>query len=100
MGMIIIPKTIKEDKELPATAKLIYGELATYGTMERGPQFTTVTNEYLAELYGMKKDTVYRLLKKLKDKKYIKIEYENEGTPFKERRIYPLINVYNVRTGW
>ena len=95
--MILIPKIIKLDKDLPATAKLLYGEMFNHVYEDGDEQYVMITNKQLAEMYGMKEDTVYRLLKKLKDRGYIKIGYVNEGTPLKERRIYPLFNAYSQR---
>ncbi len=94
MKTIIIPGLVNGDKDLPANAKLLYGEMFNTDSDERG-MLSRMTNEQLAEICNIKKDTVYRLLRKLSNKGYIRIEYENEGTPFKERKIRLLIGPYD-----
>jgi predicted HTH transcriptional regulator len=93
IGMVHIPKIVKLDQGLPASAKLLYGEMFNHMYDDGDEQYAMITNKQLAEMYGMKEDTVYRLLKKLKDRGYIKIS----DTPLKERKIYPLFNIYSQR---
>ena len=94
MRSMIIPAIVSADRDLPANAKLLYGEMFNreYDAISC---FSIMTNKQLAELCGIKEDTVYRLLRKLSKKGYIRIEYENEGTPFKERKIRLLVGPYD-----
>ena len=94
MRSMIIPAIVSADRDLPANAKLLYGEMFNreYDAISC---FSIMTNKQLAELCNIKEDTVYRLLRKLNKKGYIRIEYENEGTPFKERKIRLLAGPYD-----
>ena len=94
MRSMIIPAIVSADRDLPANAKLLNGEMFNreYDAISC---FSIMTNKQLAELCGIKEDTVYRLLRKLSKKGYIRIEYENEGTPFKERKIRLLVGPYD-----
>ena len=94
MRTIIIPSVVNADRDLPANAKLLYGEMFNkeYDAISC---FSIMSNKQLAELCNIKEDTVYRLLRKLNKKGYIRIEYENEGTPFKERKIRLLVGPYD-----
>ncbi len=94
MRSMIIPAIVSADRDLPANAKLLYGEMFNreYDAISC---FSIMTNKQLAELCNIKEDTVYRLLRKLSKKGYIRIEYENEGTPFKERKIRLLVGPYD-----
>jgi ribosomal protein S25 len=94
MRTIIIPSVVNADRDLPANAKLLYGEMFNREYDEISC-FSIMTNKQLAELCNIKEDTVYRLLRKLNKKGYIRIEYENEGTPFKERKIRLLVDPYD-----
>ena len=94
MRSMIIPAIVSADRDLPANAKLLYGEMFNreYDAISC---FSIMTNKQLAELCGIKEDTVYRLLRKLSKKGYIRIECENDGTPFKERKIRLLVGPYD-----
>lgn len=65
----IIPANIRYDKDLPANAKLLYGEITALCNKNG---FCWATNEHFANLYCVSKTTISLLIKKLIDKGYIK----------------------------
>lgn len=77
----VIPAVIRRDDQLPANAKLLYGDLSAL-TNEAG--YCYASNEYLMGLYGWSDRTVQRLISALEDRGYIRVE-QVQGI---ERRIY------------
>lgn len=77
----VIPAELRRDENLPANAKLLYGDISAL-TSERGYCFAG--NEYLAGLYGWTERSVQRLIAALAGRGYIRVEM----VPGKERRIY------------
>ena len=67
----IIPANVRYDKDLKDKAKLLYGEIVAL-TQRNGECWAT--NNYFAELYGVSKMTISRLIQDLVDKHYISIE--------------------------
>ena len=81
----IIPANVRYDKDLPPMAKLLYGEI-TCLTQKNG--FCWATNAYFAELYGMSKDRISRLIGILEKKGYISVHVErNEKNEVVKRYI-------------
>ena len=66
----IIPANVRYDRDLPANAKLLYGELTALSN-EKG--YCWAGNSYFAELYGVSKETVSRWISFLQGKGYVKI---------------------------
>lgn len=91
----VIPANVRYDKDLPANAKLLYGEITALSN-EKGCCWAT--NQYFAELYGVSIQSVSHWIKTLKDKKYIKIEivYRN-GTKEIDKRIIKITDVRYTR---
>ena len=69
----IIPADVRYDTDLPPMAKLLYGEI-TCLTQKNG--FCWATNSYFAELYGMSKDRISKLIGILEKKGYITVHVE------------------------
>lgn len=112
----VIPAEIRYDKDLKDKAKLLYGEIASL-TQKNGECWAT--NNYFAELYGVSKMTISRLIQDLVDKGYISVEIRyKEGTkeiegryikigiyPYQQNCIYPIyknvednnININNIK---
>ena len=67
----VIPANIRYDKDLKPMAKLLYGEISAL-TQKDGKCWAT--NKYFAELYGLTKETISRLISSLVKKHYITIE--------------------------
>ena len=81
----IIPANVRYDNDLPPMAKLLYGEI-TCLTQKNG--FCWATNAYFAELYGMSKDRISRLIGILEKKGYISVHVErNEKNEVVKRYI-------------
>ncbi|AGW43715.1 putative DNA replication protein [Lactobacillus phage phiLdb] len=68
---IIIPVNVLHDKDLPASAKLLYGEIAALCT-ENGCCWAS--NSYFGSLYKASNKSVSRWIKALLDKNYITSE--------------------------
>ena len=85
----IIPAEVRYDKKLKDKAKLLYGEISA---LCNEYCYCWATNGYFAELYGVSKETISRLLSDLKNQGYIeiKIEYDNQTKQIKRRLIYLL----------
>lgn len=81
----IIPANVRYDKNLKDKAKLLYGEITALCN-EQG--YCWATNSYFAELYGISKETVSRLIKNLADQKYIYIQLEYKNKQIIRRKIY------------
>ena len=74
----IIPANVRYDKDIPANAKLLYGEITALCN-EKG--YCWAGNKYFADLYGASIRSVTRWIKELSDKGYIEIKLIcKEGT--------------------
>ena len=73
----VIPSTVRYDEELSPNEKLIYGEITALSNKNNE---CWATNNYFAQLYNVKIQSVSRWIKHLKDKKYI--DLENFDSPF------------------
>ena len=80
----IIPATIRYDKQLSPTAKLLYGELTALSN-EKG--YCWASNRYFSELYGVSPISISRYISQLKELGYIRITYD-KNTKDQDRRIY------------
>lgn len=81
----IIPANVRYDKDLSPNAKLLYGEITSLCN-EKG--FCWANNNYFMSLYGLSERSIQILLKRLTQKKYIKIVIEKN----KYRKIFILDN--------
>lgn len=81
----VLPADIRYDKKLKDKAKLLYGEITALCN-EKG--YCWASNSYFAELYGVSKETVSRLISNLCDQGYLRVEILYDGKVFKERRIH------------
>lgn len=90
----IIPANVRYDKELPASAKLLYGEITSLCN-EKG--ICWARNEYFADLYDVSKETISRWISKLRDKGYIKVAmfYKKDSKEI-DKRIITISNSYPI----
>ena len=58
----IIPASVRYDERLPPNAKLLYGEITALCNKEGR---CWASNNYFAELYGMTKKSISRLIQQL-----------------------------------
>ena len=81
----ILPASIRYDKNLNSSTKLFYAELTAL-VNEKG--YCWASNGYFAELYDVTKQTISTWVKLLKEKGYIRIQFEYyEGTKNIKRRL-------------
>lgn len=80
----VIPAPVRYDPNLPAAAKLLYGEITA---LCNDTGYCWASNEYFAKLYSTNKTTVQRWMKALEEKGYIfrQVKYK-EGTKQIEKR--------------
>lgn len=71
----IIPANVRYDKDLPANAKLIYGEITALSNAEG---YCWATNSYFADLYECHEKSVSRLISQLEQKGFIRIEIKKD----------------------
>lgn len=82
----VIPADIRYDEELPANAKLLYGEISA---MAAAAGFCWARNSYFASLYHRDKTTISRWLRMLERRGYIRREMQwGEDRTAAQRRIY------------
>lgn len=83
----VIPAQVRYAPEIPAGAKLLYGEISSL-TDQRG--YCYASNAYFAELYGVGVRTVQRWLDALKSAGLIRIADDAGGSD--QRKIYAGVN--------
>ena len=81
----ILPARVRYDRTLPANAKLIYAEIAAK-INEEGYCFCY--NQYFADRFGLKTDTVSSLVKRLEEAEYIQVDVCKGRANSDRRRIY------------
>ncbi len=67
----ILPASVRYDDALPASAKLLYAEVTA---LARTEGYCWAANDYFAKLYGVKADTISRLLGQLEERGYLRRE--------------------------
>ena len=90
----IIPATVRYDNELKDKAKLLFSEI-TCLTNSLG--YCIASNDYFANLYGVSKETISRLINQLAEKEYIKITYEKRGSQITKRMIILSSDIQNCQ---
>lgn len=80
----IIPASVRYDKRLSASAKLLYGEITAL-TFKEG--FCWASNAYFAKLFGVSPRAVRMMIEKLKKSGHIRVVISGVGKS--ERKMYP-----------
>lgn len=79
----VVPATVRYDKKIIPSAKLLYGEITALCN-ERG--FCWATNKYFADLYEVDARTIRRWVQSLIAQKHVRVEIVNET----DRKIFIL----------
>lgn len=89
----VIPADVRYDNQIPANAKLLYGEISALIGSEG---FCFASNQYFADIYGWTPVTVARLVTKLEDAGYIKREIEKDKSgQIVRRKLYLSVSAHD-----
>lgn len=92
----VIPANVRYDNELRPNEKLLYGEISALAN-KTGVCYAN--NEYFSELYDVQVNAISTWIKHLKEKEYIKVEYEYEtGTKEIKKRYISLGGIQKDNT--
>ena len=69
----VIPANVRYDDDIPANAKLLYGEITALCN-DKG--YCWASNDYFAKLYNVSSRSIIRWIKSLTDKGYIDCSVE------------------------
>lgn len=89
----IIPAPIRYNKELPAGAKLMYGEITALSNQNG---YCYASNGYFADLYACSKQAISKWIKTLESFGYVKISYQG-GRGNQQRRVSIAIDSYQLQ---
>jgi len=90
----VIPAHVRYDKSIPPNAKLLYGEISALCQQEN---YSTLPNNYFAELYGVTPQTISLWISLLVQKGYVFREmiYKKDSKEIIERRL-SVGHIYNA----
>lgn len=71
----VIPADVRYDDQIPANAKLLYGEISALVGAEG---YCFASNEYFQQLYGLSERTVRGLISKLQSAGYLEVELKKD----------------------
>lgn len=90
----VIPASVRYDDQIPANAKLLYGEISA---LIGANGFCFASNAYFMQIYGFSDPTVTRLIKKLEDAGYIRRELERDASgQVVRRKIYLSVSMPEI----
>lgn len=89
----VIPANVRYDNSISNLCKLLYGEITS---LCDSSGVCTAGNDYFANIYDVKNETISRSIKRLKVNGYISISYERKGSKISKRNI--LICTSNLPT--
>lgn len=90
----IIPADVRYDDQIPANAKLLYGEISALIGAEG---FCYASNSYFMRIYGFSDPTITRLITQLEKAGHIKREMERDKAgQVTRRRIYLSVSVPEI----
>jgi len=87
----IITAEVRYDNNLTDSEKLLYAEITS---LSNKYGYCTASNNYFAKLYEVSKVTISRRVSNLRNHGYLKVELIRENSEIKQRKLYPLTNVY------
>lgn len=91
----IIPADVRYDDQIPANAKLLYGEISALIGAEG---FCFASNSYFMKLYGFSDPTISRLISQLEKAGYIRREMEKDSKgQVKRRKLYLSVSVPEIQ---
>lgn len=83
----ILTANVRYDRELKANEKLLFSEITA---LANKGGYCTATNNYFANLYGKSKTTISNWINHLKEKGYLKVYLEKDGSQIIGRKLYPV----------
>ena len=83
----ILTANVRYDRELKANEKLLFSEITALANKSG---YCTATNNYFANLYGKTKTTISNWINHLKEKGYLKVYLEKDGSQIIGRKLYPV----------
>lgn len=91
----IIPADVRYDDQIPANAKLLYGEISA---LIGADGYCYASNSYFMKVYGFSDPTISRLIAKLEDAGYVKrvLERDQSGQVVR-RKIYLSVSMPDVQ---
>lgn len=91
----VIPADVRYDDQIPANAKLLYGEISALIGAEG---FCYATNSYFTKIYGFSDPTISRLITELVKNGYIKRELERDKSgQVVRRKLYLSVSVPQIQ---
>jgi len=84
---LTIPSEILFNKNLSDREKIL---LSIILSLSRKSNFCYAGNKYISDIFNVTDETISRVFSSLKDKKYIKMNYNNKTTNSRKREIVPI----------
>ncbi|MBQ9313629.1 MAG: helix-turn-helix domain-containing protein [Clostridia bacterium] len=84
---LAIPSEILFNKDLSDREKIL---LSIVLSLSRKSNFCYAGNKYISDIFNVTDETISRAFSSLKDKKYIKMNYNNKTTNSRKREIVPI----------
>lgn len=90
----LIPASVRYDRDLPASAKLLYGEITALSNRKG---YCHAQNAYFCDLFDLSDRSITRLLSDLAKGGYIRLDViRSESNEVLERRIYPVYDTVSL----
>lgn len=83
----ILTANVRYDRELKANEKLLFSEITALANKYG---YCTATNGYFAPLYDVTKTTISNWINHLKERGYLKVYFEKDGSQIIGRKLYPV----------
>ncbi len=83
----ILTANVRYDRKLKANEKLLFSEITALANKSG---CCTATNNYFANLYGKSKTTISNWINHLKERGYLKVYLEKDGSQIIGRKLYPV----------